>query len=962
MDIKIAMRNTHVYFFGVKLRYRCLLPMLALAAAYPSRVEAAELPLYQPALDWVVPAILPDTSKLTGDAPAMVVFDMQQRIEDGRVWSYVDVATRATSPEMLSRLATLTVPWAPDKGDLIVHELTILRGSQRIDLLAQGQKFTVLRREQALEQRELTGILTATLAIEGLQVGDVLRVRATTTVKDTALGGRAQAIAGLIAEPARLGLAQLRLSWPTTSAPRWKILADGVVATPVRKGAYTELVLTMPVVKQPERPQDAPQRYRHPPLVEVSTFADWADVSKVMSPLYATDGTIAPGSPIAIEIAAIMKGDATALGRAQRALELVQDKIRYLAIGMDGGNYVPQKPARTWDLRYGDCKAKTLLLLAMLHAMKIDAEPVLANIGLGDMVPDRLPSAAAFNHVLVRTVIDGESLWLDGTGSGARIGDIRDTPPLRYVLPLRVSGASLVPIVSHADARPMVDVTINADESASVDIPSVFDATAVVRGQPAAMMTLAKSQLGQKEQHDAVSQFFQSVVGEAQFSSATITTDAAAGTVTLAARGVVTTPWYTDERKMKRNISRAFDRIDFAPDRGRPAWTAIPVMTADPSGMRYRLRLRLPDHGVGYTIDGEPDLKARLAGHDVARTMRLAVGYLTVDERIDAIGGEISAAQIASERDKVATAKARAPRLVALGNALRRWDLSGRDPVGASQVKAADAAFGQAIALSPDEVSGYTSRASFRSGIGDRRGALADLTRAIAIEPTVDLYLRRASLYYELGDLNASTTDAEAARRLDPSSAEAIGRIGWLKAELGDLAGATALLDDRIALGGDTSVIYRNAKAMAIGEFGDPAEAIKLIDVLIAEKPGSPSLFNARCWLKGTRSVMLDTALKDCTSAIELSSDTVPSLDSRALIWYRLGRFEDALRDLDVVLASARGLAPSRYMRGVVLTRLHRVRTPPGISRSRDGCHQVLTRPTRAMGSSRRVPTPVVFT
>ena len=58
MDIKIAMRNTHVYFLGIKLRYRCLLPMLALVAAYPSRVEAAELPLYQPALDWVVPAIL----------------------------------------------------------------------------------------------------------------------------------------------------------------------------------------------------------------------------------------------------------------------------------------------------------------------------------------------------------------------------------------------------------------------------------------------------------------------------------------------------------------------------------------------------------------------------------------------------------------------------------------------------------------------------------------------------------------------------------------------------------------------------------------------------------------------------------------------------------------------------------------------------------------------------------------
>jgi tetratricopeptide (TPR) repeat protein len=69
---------------------------------------------------------------------------------------------------------------------------------------------------------------------------------------------------------------------------------------------------------------------------------------------------------------------------------------------------------------------------------------------------------------------------------------------------------------------------------------------------------------------------------------------------------------------------------------------------------------------------------------------------------------------------------------------------------------------------------------------------------------------------------------------------------------------------------------------------------------------------------------MLDTALKDCTSAIELSENTIPMLDSRALIWFRMGRFEDALRDLDTVLASAPSIAQSRFLRGIVLSRLAR--------------------------------------
>jgi tetratricopeptide (TPR) repeat protein len=889
-----------------------------------SAAEAGEVPLYQPAPAWVVTAAVPDATKLPPDAPAVVILDMQQRIEGALVWSYTDSATRIASPEMLSQLATLAVPWAPDKGDLIVHELAILRGGQRIDLLAQGQKFTVLRREQALEQRELTGILTATLALEGLQVGDVLHLRASITAKDDALSGRAQGLAPVIAAPIRAGYARMRFSWPASAEPHWKILADGVAAAPVRKGAYTELTLVLPAPKQPEMPDDAPLRYRHPPLVEVSTFADWNDVSRVMAPLYATDGTIAPGSPLAAEVATIMAADPTPLGRAERALELVQDKIRYLAIGMDGGNYVPQKPARTWELRYGDCKAKTLLLLALLHAMNIEAEPVLANAQMGDLVPERLPSALAFNHVLVRATVGGDTLWLDGTDLGSRLADIHDVPPFRNVLPVRAAGAGLMKIATHANARPSVDISVDYDESASLDLPTVFDATAVVRGAPAAGLRLATSELGEKEKREMVGSFFQSFFGEIQISRATITPDAASGTVALSVRGVATSPWVTDERRKKRNLVRGLDSLDFTPERGRPAWKDIPVATPDPAGMRFRLRLHLPEGGRGYAMEGQPDLKAHLAGYNVTRTAKLADAVVTVDEQIDSTGEEVPAAAIAVERDKVATAKANVPRIVAPENARRHWDIEGADPPGATQIKGVEAVLAAAIATDTDEATGYTSRASFRTGIGDRRGALADLTRAIAIEPSVDLYLTRAALSRDLGDLAAAVADAEAARKLDPSSENAVKRLARLQAERGDFAGAVALLDERIALGGDTRAAYREAKADLIGEFGDPAEAVKLYDQLIADKPGSPQLLNGRCWVKGTRSLMLDTALKDCTEAIELSSDSAQSLDSRAMVWYRLARYDEALRDLDTLLAGSPGQAASHYLRGLVLVRLHR--------------------------------------
>lgn len=895
----------------------------ALGCSATSALHANDIPQYQPAPAWVIPASLPDIAKTGPDAPTLLIYDTQQRIENGRLWSYMDAATRIASPEMLAQATALALPWAPDKGDLIVHELSIWRAGERIDLLAKGQKFTVLRREQALEQRALTGILTATLAVEGLQVGDVLRLRASTTAKDDALGGRVQNVIPLLALPVRVGFARARLSWPTASPPRWKVEASGVTPSPKRDGAYTRLDVALPAPKQVEMPTDAPSRYRHPPMVEFATFADWADVSKTFAPLYVPDA-IAPGSALAAAVDAIVKADPSKIGRAERALELVQDKIRYLAVGMDGGNYVPQKPARTWEVRYGDCKAKTVLLLALLKAMAIDAEPVLAAVGSGDFVAERLPSAAAFNHVFVKATIEGETLWLDGTGSGSRLADIHDTPAMGYVLPVRPDGAALIKIATHANARPLIDLTVIADESASVDIPTAFEAIAVVQGQAAAMLTMAKTQLAEKEQREAVGQFLQGFIGEGQFTDTSIAADPTSGAVTVKARGVTSTPWTTDDRRRKRPVDRLLDQIAFDPDRSKANWASIPVLVAPPTGIRYHLRLRLPDGGQGFSVEGEPELKSRFAGYDVLRTARLAGGAFTMDERIDSIGGEIPTAQIPAERDAIATAKARAPRIVAPAATRRRWDLAAGDPPGATQIKAVEAVFAKAIADDPEEISGYTSRASLRGGIGDRRGAVADLTRAIAIAPSVELYLKRSDESYELGDTAAALADAEAARTLDPSSEAAIGHVSTIKAERGDVAGAVALLDQRIALGGSLRAAYRAAKASLLGEYGDPSAALALYDSLIAEKPGSPSLMNARCWVKGTRQVMLESAAKDCTMAIELSTDTSGPLDSRALVWYRLGKYDEALADLDAVLAAAPGQAESHFLRGVVLAKVHR--------------------------------------
>jgi tetratricopeptide (TPR) repeat protein len=893
------------------------------ALAQTGTAFASEAVQYGPAPAWVVRAAPPDLSKQGADAPVLALFDNQQRIDGDTLTVFMDAATRAATPDMISQMANLSLPWLPDKGDLTIHELSIQRGAERIDLLAKGQKFTVLRREEAMEQRALTGQLTATLPVEGLQTGDILRLAYSVSMKDGALGGHIQNVVPVLADPLRIGAGGMRVSWGKGQEPHWKLLSGNGTPKLVKKGDGGELVLALPAAKPADMPADAPVRFKPLPLLELSSFDSWAQVSQIMAPLYKPDGLIPAGSPLAAEVAAIMKAEPTPIGRAQRALRLVQDQVRYLAMFMNGGNYVPQTPAKTWELRYGDCKAKSLLLLALLHEMGIEAEPVLANSRLGDWVPQRLPSAAAFDHVLIKATIDGRTAWMDGTRTGSRIGDFWDTPAFRNVLPLRAAGATLMPVVLHNDARPMFDIAIDEDQSATVDLPSAATIVATFRGDIAGKFATA-GQLDAEQRLEGAQKILAGFLSDAQLSDVGFSYDDAAGTGTVRARAVIGSSWQMVDRRLRTDAPKLLGTVEFAPDRARPAWAAIPVAVDGPASVHWRHTIRLPDGGRGFALDGEGDAKMHVAGRDLVRTISLTGGVLTVDERLDETGEEVAAADLARERDQLASIKARSPKVTAPQNAVRYWDIAGRDPAGATQIKAVQDLYTRIIAENPEKAAAYSNRASYRRWIGDRAGAVADYAKAIALEPTAELHLARAWQYDALGNSAAALADAEAARKIDPASVDANQAVANFRAQRGDLGGALALLSEREAVGGEARTQYRRARADVLGEYGDANEALKLLDTAIQEKPGSPSLLNARCWLKGTRSVSIDTAIKDCTSAIELADSSVQAMDSRALVWFRLGRYDDALRDLDAVLAQEPGMAASRYLRAVVLGKLAR--------------------------------------
>ncbi|OYU73995.1 MAG: hypothetical protein CFE32_19220, partial [Alphaproteobacteria bacterium PA3] len=355
-----------------------------------------------------------------------------------------------------------------------------------IDVLKGGAVFEVLRRERGLEQRLVDGSLTATMAVPGAKLGDVLRLAYSITTSDQAMGDNVQWQAGLIAKPFPLQKGSLTVSWPEALPVTRLRVGKAAVAEPAAKNGFMVWSASLPIAEAEPVPDDAPTRFRLGDIMQVSTYADWAAVSRNHAAHYATSGKVAPGGDLADRIAGIAKASPDQLTRAALALRLVQDDVSYLMNGMDGGNYIPQAPEETWEKRFGDCKAKSLLLLTILRELGIEAEPVLVRSQGGDALPSLAPMPGNFDHVIVRAVIGGANYWLDGTTAGVRLDSIDVVPRFFHGLPLRETGADLMPLDTRVQATPDRLVRLTLDQRAGLRVPAIYDVTIEFRGSTGA--------------------------------------------------------------------------------------------------------------------------------------------------------------------------------------------------------------------------------------------------------------------------------------------------------------------------------------------------------------------------------------------------------------------------------------------------------------------------------------------
>ena len=480
-------------------------------------------------------------------------------------------------------------------------------------------------------------------------------------------------------------------------------------------------------------PSDLP-RYPH---VALSTATSWQSVATAYAAI--VDRQIGAGS-IDDTLIAPVRAAAGRRARIDAALALVNDNVRYSGLELGASSITPWTPAQTWKRKYGDCKDKATLLVAILAKVGIDARVALLASGPGRDVDPDLPGMGSFDHAIV--YLPGKQpLWIDPTAVFARAGELPGGDQDRLALVAHHSTRQLIrtPAASSRDNRIIERREVRLAEIGGGNIVE----TTTTHGWFDRDYRSSYRNVGKKQRTEMLGEWISN-----QYQSDSLTSYRHADVedlsnpfqLRLEASGAQLA--FTDEEEAKIFLS-TYTPVTYLPDELKEV--------AKPGKLRKRdFILPVPySYEIDYEIIPPPGFAPRPL--PPAETLQLGPATLTASYRT--AGANVIAElrfEIAKRRLVPAEVAAISAAVTALGNA-------NMTTIGFEQV-------GMAMLAR-----------------GEIKAAIAELCKLAKLHPKEALHRRQLALAYIAAGMGMTArTLARRAIELEPDSADAHFTLGWV--------------------------------------------------------------------------------------------------------------------------------------------------------------------------------------
>ena len=382
-----------------------LLGMLLLLAAFSVNAQKftiSEVP------DWVETTDLDLATKREtqlGEAYRYLLFEKQVDLQ--RQESFYRYSVQVLSPDGIRENSDVQIDFDPTFQRLAIHAVNIYRNGQKIKKLDLAD-FQVIQKETSADRHIYDGALSALLHLTDVQKNDIIDYSYSLKGFNPVYGDRSS---GFLYH--KFGI--------KVEAFHYRIL--------VPEGQTLQINTNGHAFKPAKSTQDGKDIYqwRHDglevlnfdtnvpywsamyPMTSYSTFSDWKSVVDWALPFYKySDEEL---KHIKTQISETKEN----VSRITNIIRYVQDDIRYLGLESGMSAYRPNSPQKVFKQKYGDCKDKSLLLVALLRSEGLEAYPVLVNTEWKNNIEAFSGNASAFDHCVVTYKWKDKDYYVDPT-------------------------------------------------------------------------------------------------------------------------------------------------------------------------------------------------------------------------------------------------------------------------------------------------------------------------------------------------------------------------------------------------------------------------------------------------------------------------------------------------------------------------------------------------------------------
>jgi transglutaminase-like putative cysteine protease/tetratricopeptide (TPR) repeat protein len=422
------------------------------------------------------------------DEPAPVVVlsrtDAYRIAPSGLGTRFHQVIQRVRDADRAQPARVFSFTWSPTLERAKVLEARLVRSD--------GTIVPAARRERPLlpdpELRMWYDTRVQTLGFPRLENGDLIEVRYVTTDRGPGnpLGdgyfGEVQPYGGA----APVLSARLVLDAPDERPLRHVLVHvdEPAVVLEQRDAGRTVQVVELPRLAAAADAPAAPAPTHRLPYAVVGSVASWEQLGAMYADLIEEQLRMTPDVREAVRT--VTAGVRDEREKVRRLYEWVIENTRYIALELGIHALKPYSVASVFERRHGDCKDKASLLVAMLHEAGIEARIGVIRTSERGPIDTRIPTFAAFNHVIV--YVPGQDLWLDGTVLHHAAGELPAPDrgrPVLLVDPLGGTPAALVTSPAQAPDHDVFEqverIEVQRDGAAEVAVEVVARGEAAAR-------------------------------------------------------------------------------------------------------------------------------------------------------------------------------------------------------------------------------------------------------------------------------------------------------------------------------------------------------------------------------------------------------------------------------------------------------------------------------------------------